>query len=105
MIIPAIYLVVSLATIFTVLALVHKEVIEIVLSIVTWLVAAISSAVVGIPYLIYNPADNTVFENIQQVTGGESYLAWLFLGFAIIMTVYLAMEVTEKGTKEARRFG
>lgn len=103
MILPAIFLVVSLAMVFTILALVHKGLIEIVLSVVTWLVAAASSAVMGIPYLLYNPADNTVIEKIQQVAGGESYLAWLFLGFAIIMTIYLAMEVTGIGTEAISR--
>ena len=103
MILPVVILIVSLATVFTALALIKGGIIQTVLAIVTWLAACASSIVIEVPYQIYHEAENTVVTGTQKFASAESMLAWLFFGFAIIMVLYLWVQVTEAGAREIGR--
>ena len=104
MILPIVILIASLGTVFTVLALARGGIIQTMLAIITWLAASASSFVIEVPYQVYHQAENTIVMGVQKFASAESYLAWLFFGFAIIMVLYLWVQVTEAGAKEIGRF-
>lgn len=106
MIIPVIALLIGLATVFTVLAFVHRDYMRALFSTliatVIWFALAGGSAQVGIPYALENTADNSVMTGTYQVEGPESWLAWIFLYIGLMMIVYLFVIVTE-GILKANR--
>lgn len=111
----AILLLVSVGTVLTGLAIglddYFRKVLLSSMSIITWLGAAAGSSSWRYPYthVVDNVAiENAVITGTHQIQGAVSWTAFVWLGFAIIMFIYLFAGVagqSEKAWKKKNRPG
>lgn len=103
-------LIVSVATVLTVVAFLSKEYYKKIAtsggSLIMWLGAAAGSPSISYAYTkIYeNTADNSyqIVKGTHVVEGPVSWLAWAWLGMAILMGLYLWYSTTAQAQKEMK---
>jgi uncharacterized membrane protein len=98
MTIEFIFLLVAIAGLFTILGFWQEGSTQFMVAGMIWLAAAAGTAVVDMPYAIPS-GDNSATVEVYHPSGGEIYIAWIFVLIAVIMFLHALHYLFRKGPK------